>query len=280
MIEFTLTKCFLGNAMRVSNGKIQFTVTLDVGPRIISLSKLGGENIMFEDVDDAVNRDVSSVYGEGRMWHIYGGHRLWLSPEDESTYYPDNTPVRYEKLENGIRLTPEAWSVVEVQPEMLIEFVSQTELRITHAVKNLGQGKNLCLWALSVFKSGGEMHFALETKDTGLLANRNIVLWPYTDITDGKIKITNEEIIMRSSTQASKPMKIGAHNANCEASYALDGTTVVKRWRGEEGKSYPDFSCNFETYASNLIHEVESLSAIEYVASGDTITHTEYWEVY
>ncbi|NLL56057.1 MAG: hypothetical protein GX242_02465 [Clostridiales bacterium] len=87
---------FLGRVITLDNGNIEFSVSLDVGPRIISFKKLNGFNIMFQDKQDQINKDCSKVYGKGSMWHIYGGHRLWLSPENLSTYFPDNEPVCYE----------------------------------------------------------------------------------------------------------------------------------------------------------------------------------------
>ena len=52
-MESKIGSCFLGRTLELTNGKIIVGVTLDVGPRIIKLQKVGGENLMFEDVDDA-----------------------------------------------------------------------------------------------------------------------------------------------------------------------------------------------------------------------------------
>ena len=115
MVKYEYTNCFLGKAVTLSDGKTELTVTLDVGPRIISLrtylEKQGrmSNNIMYEDVPDVVNKDCSSYYGEGKVWHIYGGHRLWLSPEDITTYYPDSYPVEFQPIDNGGIFTPRKW---------------------------------------------------------------------------------------------------------------------------------------------------------------------------
>ena len=94
-METRIGSCFLGRTLELSNGKIVVGVTLDVGPRIIKLQKPDGENLMFEDVADNVNKDVSAVYGEGIKWHIYGGHRIWLYPASLETYYLHSAPVVY-----------------------------------------------------------------------------------------------------------------------------------------------------------------------------------------
>ena len=70
-----------GKCLSISNGAIEVLVTVDVGPRIIRCACAGKENMMFEDIGRGTTHDVSQLYGEGKTWNIYGGHRLWMSPE-------------------------------------------------------------------------------------------------------------------------------------------------------------------------------------------------------
>lgn len=274
------TTCFLGDALKFDNGKIEFTVPLNVGPRIISLGKSGGANIFFHDEENAIIKDVSSVYGEGEKWHIYGGHRLWLSPEGEDTYYPDNHPIKAEILDDGVRLsTYGPWKVLNVFTEMEVRFVSENTLSVTHRVKNLGADRPLCIWALTVLKTGGKMEFDMETLDTGYLPNRNLVLWPYTDIRDPRLELYDNKVVIKSSANAPKPLKIGAYNAHPGVVYTLGENVFKKTWEVPQNANFPDFECNFETYTSNLIHEIESLSPITLTKAGESIEHTEYWEL-
>ena len=47
-----------------------------------------------EDLEDG---KYDEYYYESATWYIYGGHRLWLTPESSpETYYPDNDKVKYE----------------------------------------------------------------------------------------------------------------------------------------------------------------------------------------
>ena len=102
-----------GNCIRLSDGVNELFATLDFGPRIIRFSAIGKDNMFFEDKDDNFNaesmkEESGKYYGTDKgVWHIRGGHRLWVSPEYVSpTYYPDNAPVSYEQIETGIILTP------------------------------------------------------------------------------------------------------------------------------------------------------------------------------
>lgn len=278
-METRIGSCFLGRTLELSNGRIVVGVTLDVGPRIIKLQKPDGENLMFEDVDDNVNKDVSAVYGEGKTWHIYGGHRIWLSPESLETYYPDNAPVVSELKPNGAVFTPPAWTERGVQPVLDLEFTSDGALEVRMRVKNISDvTKKLCVWGLTVMKCGGTLTLPLSTSDTGFLANRNLVLWHYTDIRDPRLTIANDRIVLTGSTEAESPLKIGTYLDEIRAFYRYGDTLFTKECISKPGE-YPDFTCNFETYTSEFIHECETLSRAEEVAPGDEIVHTEKWRL-
>lgn len=277
------TSCFLGRAVAIDNGKTELIITLDVGPRIIGLRPFNGFNMMFEDTNDVINKDCSAYYGEGKKWHIYGGHRLWLSPENLSTYYPDNEKVQYYVENESIIFKPMPWEKVEVQPKLKIEFLADNTISVTHIMRNLGQERELCLWALTVMKSGGEMTFELSKQDTGLLANRNIVLWPYASLNDNRLSLHDDKIVLSSSVEVPEPYKIGAFNELINATYKLkqNGRTqlFIKKVHSEIAASYPDFSCNFESYCNGYIHEIETLSKIAKIPQNGIISHQEIWSI-
>ena len=85
-----------GNCLSISNGAIEAIVTIDVGPRIIYFGFIGGENVLYTDLNrEYCSADPSMLerYGENAQCFCYGGHRLWTSPERmPESYYPDNRP--------------------------------------------------------------------------------------------------------------------------------------------------------------------------------------------
>jgi hypothetical protein len=91
-----------GKCLSISNEKLELLVTVDIGPRIIKCNLVGKENLMFNDVERKISHDVSELFGEGKTWFIYGGHRIWLSPEKlPDTYYPDNEKVVYSTFQTA-----------------------------------------------------------------------------------------------------------------------------------------------------------------------------------
>ncbi len=278
-MEYRLDTCFLGKMLVLSDGKIEVGVTLDVGPRIIKLNKIGSESVMYEDVCESVTRDVSAEYGDGKKWRIFGGHRVWLSPEDNTTYYPDCTPVDYEITEDGAIFTPKPWTEVGVAPSLKIVMLGDGRLDVVMNVKNIsGITRNLCVWALTVLKVGSVVTVPLSTEDTGFLANRNIVFWHYNDLADKRFTLENDKFILRGEASAEGPFKVGTWLKHVKAEYKYKDTVFVKE---TEGINYnePDFCCNMETYTNRYIHEVETLSPICAVADGETLTHIEKWSV-
>ena len=94
-----------GNCAVLERGGVKVMVTLDIGPRIIWF---GTEdlNFMNEDLERNVSKGgefFDEHYGKGTTWYLYGGHRVWKSPEDLETYTPDNVPVEAEERPSGGR---------------------------------------------------------------------------------------------------------------------------------------------------------------------------------
>lgn len=271
--------CFLGRTLDIEFGNICLSVTLDVGPRIISLNRKNESNIMFQDVDDLINKDISHIYGKNKVWHLYGGHRIWASPESEYTYYPDNNPVNYEVLDNTIVFKPEPWNVVDLRTKLILEFVDKDTFNIRMGISNIGKTeKRLSLWGLTVLRPGGCVSVDLSTKDTGYLANRNLVIWSYTDLADSRLKHTNDKLVVYGKTDTNKAFKIGTHVENLVAKYTIDNTIFIKEVDYKEGE-YPDMHCNYETYTNGLMHEVETLSPLYTLKPSEEIIHTEKWSL-
>ncbi len=280
-MESAIGSCFLGRTLELTDGKMFLAVTLDVGPRIIKMGKVGEDSLMYEDVDDNVNKDVSKTYGEGKWWHIYGGHRIWISPEDETTYYPDNNPVNYVLKEDGAIFTPPVWAERGVQPKLEITFLGEGEAEIKMSLQNVtAEEKKLCLWALTVMKCGGKLEVPLSTENTGYLANRNLVIWHYNDIKDPRFDLFNDKLVLVSSKVCKGPFKVGTYLKHIHTEYTYGNTTFVKDLDAEgTPEEYPDFASNMETYTNEHIHEVETLSPLKSVKAGESITHIEKWSI-
>lgn len=271
-----------GRCVSLANDRVELLATLDFGPRVIRLSSPGGTNLFFEDTEDALtNEGEAFALVGGDKWHIYGGHRLWTSPERlPRTTYPDNEPVEWAKAgDNGIVLRPaeERWNQVAKEIEIRLE--ASGEATVTHRVTNKGAWPiTFAPWALSVMSPGGRAVVPMSAPDTGLLPNRRFVLWPYNRLNDPRIVFTESAVVVNQG-EGPTPYKFGSDNVAGWAAYSNHGDTFIKRYTPVAGGAYPDFGVSFELYTNTHMLELETLGELQEVESGATVVHVETWKV-
>lgn len=274
-----------GNCLKISNGVIEAIVTLDVGPRVIRFGLVGKQNMLFEDTDRNMKNSgdvIEAVFGKGSEFYNYGGHRLWMSPEDMPlTYYPDNDPVKYEKIENGVVLTPPAQRVNDVQYRIEITMrEGRNKLFLKHYITNVGDTvKNKAAWSITVLSQGGLEIVPQPQNDTGLLPNRVLSLWPYTDLTDDRVYWGKKYITLRQDKGIASAFKIGINNLREWAAYCNHDCLFIKRYKNNPAGNYFDYGTSFETYTNNHILEMETIGEITNITPGSTIFHSEEWEL-
>ncbi|HEX2986365.1 MAG TPA: hypothetical protein VHO71_06080 [Caproiciproducens sp.] len=272
-----------GRCVQISNGLIDVVVTIDLGPRIIRLGFLNEPNVLFNDLERKyVNRSekLSERYGKDAVFYSYGGHRVWLSPERmPETYYPDNEPVIYGILPGGVSFTPGKQKRNEMQlgfEVMLGDGAS--DIMVVHTAKNCSKEKQTCaLWALTMANGGGIEIIPQnrESSDNHLLPNRILAAWPYTNLHDERISVTNKFITITHNPERDDPLKLGTNNVLGWAAYCNGGYTLVKRFIHNSQASYPDFGCSYETYLNQDYVVMETLSPLYIIEPGEGIRHVE-----
>jgi len=269
---------FLGweNSIKLSNGIIDVVATTDIGPRIV---RFGFEN----DVNE-FNLDPKTIgLKGGDEYRYYGGHRLWHSPEDRKrTYVPDNDEVDWHEIENGVRLIqkPEKWVNTQKQIDIILN-PDESRVRLVHRITNLGAWPiELSAWTITVLNTEGIEIIPQPNKDTDLLPNRQIVLWPYSKMNDKRVYWGEKYIALKQDPNNKAPFKLGINNQEGWAAYARGGHLFVKRYYPQHDATYPDFGVSFETYTNDWMLEIETLSPFTKLQPGETVEHVEEWELY
>lgn len=272
-----------GNCIELSNGEIKLLVTIDVGPRVINYSFVDGENMMFEDGERVFSAGGPEfdVYGGG-TWYIYGGHRLWTSPEGmPKSYYPDNDPVPYELIDGGVILSPAPQKWNQYQYEITIVMNEEGGVTLTHKVKNVAAWDvTLAPWTLTVLSPGGMEIVPQPVKDTGLLGNRLLALWPYTKLMDERVTWGNKYITLKQKPGHPDKFKFGLNSEHGFAMYFNHGDLFIKQYTPVENGTYPDGGMSFETFTNDLFLEMEALGEIKTIAPGKALTLTEKWSLF
>ncbi|MFO7637637.1 MAG: hypothetical protein R6W96_10070 [Clostridia bacterium] len=269
--------CGWENCHLLANGQVGLIVTADVGPRVLSYGFLEKENELCQ-VWDQMGKTGS---GE---WLIYGGHRLWHSPEAmPRSYWPDNHPVDVREIENGVEISqPVEMSTLVKKDIRVVLDPGSSKVTLDHMLTNKGLWDiRLAAWALTVMATGGCEIVPQTLTDTGLLPNRMLSLWPYTRLDDPRVTFGEKYILLRQDPKATSPFKFGISNTRGWAAYANHGHLFVKKFTHVEQALYPDYSgSSYETYTTDFMLEMESLSPLTVLAPGETLVHTETWELF
>lgn len=260
----------------LDNGRLRLAVTTGVGPRIVFCGLAGGRNLLAETPEVT----LESPYGPLRL---LGGHRLWYGPEIvERTYWPDDQPVQVEELPDGTRFsaTPDAFGVVK---ELTLTLAAdEARVAVGHALRNTGTAAlELAPWALTMVPLGGVALLPQPqgpVDERGLLPNRFLTLWPYSDPTDPRLRWGNQIVLLRGD--AAPPNKLGYRNAHGWLAHWLDGVLLTKEFAPQFDGAHPDNGCNAECYVNARFMEVESLGALVTLAPGETVTHEEVWRLH
>jgi hypothetical protein len=264
------------NCYRMTNGTIELIATQDVGPRIIRLGFVGGDNV-FGEMDDQVGKTG------GDEWRIYGGHRLWHSPEAKPrSYFPDNFPIEVKEGPNSLTLIQPTEKTTGIQKTIEVTMQpDRNQVVVVHRLRNDNLWPvELAPWALSVMAKTGLAIIpqpAPVPHEKALLPARPLAQWSYTDMSDPRWRWGAKYITLRQDPAVTAPQKIGVGDHENWVACAVKGNLFVKTFQYRERATYPDFGCTVEVFTNADILEVETLGPLTTLEPGQTARHTENW---
>jgi hypothetical protein len=246
--------------------------------RIMGLTPTGKNNL-FVELDDSAS--VPTPFGR---FYFRGGHRLWHAPEAmPRTYIPDDE-LMVTSLPDGCILETKTEPGTAIRKRIEIRLASdKPSVTLIHTLINDGLWSvELAPWAITQFRLGGTAILPLPTgnvDEAGLLHNRQFSLWPYTRISDPRVKLGDEFILFKADALL-PPFKIGYFNSHGWMAYWLDGRLFRKTFDTHAGLTHPDNNCNAEMYCNNQFVELETLGPLLTIAPGSQVSHIETWEVF
>ncbi|MEA4833144.1 MAG: hypothetical protein VB118_11090 [Oscillospiraceae bacterium] len=286
MLEYKISEYSVyGKCLFVKFGAVELISGLALGPRILSLKLGGGQNVFYNDVDFKTHQDgdvFKAVFGKDSFWRLYGGHRLWASPEIMPvTYYPDNDQIEYNINGNTLSLSQRTQRVTGMKLDISLKFgyeKNENSILVSHRIENtLDEQKKITAWALSVMAPGGRAEIPAPEIKSGLLPNRAIAMWPYASLDDPRLSLSGGNISV-GFDKNKEPFKLGATNlcGLCRY-YAPDKTIFEKASPFIADAEYPDFGCSCEIYTCPDFTELETLSPLYTLKKGESIIHNEIW---
>jgi hypothetical protein len=271
--------------LRIQGPSTELVITLDVGPRIIRYAFRDGQNV-FVEIPEQLGKT-----GE-KEWMIRGGHRFWTAPEGNHSYEPDNSAVTWKKLgERAVELSQPPSTAFGFQKTLRVEMLEDEVVRITHILTNIrSKPVEVSPWSLSVMAPGGvalipqprlDLHPSEFPEGRGIkpeeyLPNRELILWPFTNLADGRY--TFSEYFLRVAYLQDRPAtKLGLKLAPGWVAYQNGDNVFAKHVAYNPALPYPDRGANFEIFTNKEILELEALAPCLPLEVGGTIEHIEHW---
>jgi hypothetical protein len=269
-IKFQNQDCIL-----VENNKIQLIFSQSIGPRILGFNLHGAKNILAEIPD------FKTPLPDGSYYHMFGGHRLWIAPENiPLTYSHDNQPVSITIDHNTIIIKKEIETQSGMEKSLKIQIDPDTaKVEIEHILKNCGnQPIDCAAWAITQLIPGGVAILPQSKHDSGLLPNRSLALWSYTNMACPQVSWENDCILVEANMDS--PFKVGFPNPRGWLAYWLDGVLFVKKAQYFDGSEYYDLGSSSECYCNDQFLELETLGPKTTLNPGASVSHVEIWELF
>ncbi len=257
------------DCVRLEDGPASVVLTTSLGPRILGLFGRTG-NVM------AVVPDATLDLPDGGRLRLIGGHRLWVAPEvPEVTYQPDERRCEVTEVEHGVRVEAPADGAGLAKT---ID-VRRTGDRwvVDHVVTNASDAPmTIAPWAVTQLRIGGLVDLRIPKGGSGLLPDRALVLWPYTDLSDERIRATGEGVRIDARPGAS-PMKVGAAPSDGRVAYRIGDEVFEKRIDVDPAGRYADLGAAVQVYVGEDFCELETLGPLRDVEPGGSAAHRESW---
>lgn len=261
---------------KIDLGLVQIAVSTNAGPRILSYRKGDGPEFLASLPNAGIKHPDIGYY------RFIGGHRLWRSPEvPATTYQPDDVGVHLTEFNHGVDIVGVADSDGVVK-SMSIRQEGDTTV-IHHRLINEGTAPlRTAPWAITQMALGGTaiLPQAVGQADTcGLLPNRSLVLWPYTDLGSPELTFGVDHLTVEGTNRRSQ-MKLGQANRRGWMAYVLASHIFVK-WSPthDDCATYGDLGASAQIYRDERFLEVETLAPTAELAVGKDVSHTEVWKI-
>lgn len=255
------------NCYELSIGKQKLVVTTDFGPRVLYLSIGDSGNILFFDKDKKLKY---------KDWYVYGGHRLWTSPETAATYDPDNDPCQVE--EKGGKLSVSHFDKKLEFSRTMIFSEQNDRFCVEHVITNKSEvlfpG---AIWALTCVLPQGITFFPWGTPDEWKV--KKAVYWQKW-MTHGS-NLASKQWIQGPDLFMIKPTgeegKVGTAGWEGFIGVTAKGYTFIKKFDRLPTNDYPDDNCAIQCYTCDKFIELETLSPNTVFRPNVPVRHKEEW---
>jgi hypothetical protein len=255
-------------------GSYRLEAATGFGPRLTSLRRDERSELFAQ-----LGRDVAIDFPDSGTFRFHGGHRLWAAPEIPSiTYAPDDHQCEVSAGDDELTITAPADASGFVK--QLSVGLDGNGLAVDHRLTNAApESASVAAWAITQFRLGGVALLPIAPSVAGdeLQADRSLVLWSYTDLTDPRLSWQPSAAVVAATT--GPRFKIGSGPNPGRLGYLIDGQLFTKEILSAGVGPYADRGAVGQVFVEDSFCELESVGPIVTLEPGSSITHREFWEV-
>jgi hypothetical protein len=253
-----VTNVMWGNhkAVKITGNDCEMIISISFGPRIVSLRRPEGDNLLYED---------TTGFGVG-AWRLYGGHRFTIGPESEASYYPDNVSCSVNQA-GGVLVISAPTRNDDLRLSIKVSESSRgCGFELLHILENYSSKTwSGALWAITCIPRSANI--------AGYCDKNPIIYWPGTvvsnwTITDGLLALKGGEFRGKAGWHMNEGW-ISATQAQTKLTIYHGETTTTA--------DCVDGGCNLEVFVCKDWIELETLGKAVAVLPGELAQHTQHW---
>ena len=193
------------------------------------------------------------------------------------TYAPDDHPCEVIEAETSVRLAGPV-DMAGLEKSMTVS-LDGDRLLVDHRLTNArDEPRTVAPWAITQLRLGGVADLSIGDSDpVGLQADRTLVLWPYTDLTDPRLSFRSDRVQIQGTPGPA--LKLGSGPDPGQLSYALDGWCFSKRLEPTAGGQFADRGAVGQIFVKDSFLELETLGRLSVLERGQSADHREIWEI-
>lgn len=254
-----------GHCVLLSDSNIQVMVTIDYGPRIVSVLNESGINPIYFERDPE--------------YHRCHGHKMRLIPDSTSgAFYCDNSPVMYSPLDDGVKFTQTISAPVPLEVSM--DIVPENEgssLMVVHSVLNKSkEAVKLSIQTETPLKKDGFIFIPQSNITEKDKPSRILTLWNDSKWTDNRLYIGNQYVTVHGSDDKAK-LKIGSNNTAGWCGYINGINSFIKRYIHNRNALYPYCHCSTYAAAKENYISMQTSSPFYRIEAGEIARLVENW---
>ncbi len=264
-----------GNVLWLESETVRMGIALEFGIRVVHLSCPGMENLCYTQP-----ADLSDGFVTDGGWRLHGGHRIWMAPESDLTYAPDESPVEYTLTENGAIVTQALDPLLQIRKVLQIAFRGDGTVAVSNIIINAAETPITgAAWGVNTLDGGGVAEIDFPAHKGGCNPQRVVSLWGLTNLHDDRVQFTKTGLTATHKSANPDYFKVGLYCNPGRAVLTNKGQRFTLTFDAPPMEQLPDGGCNFELYLCSKFMELESLGVRHTLQPGEAMTHTEYWKL-